>query len=168
MATAVAAASVPALDPLFRIACTAAGALALVRLLRWRLWSCRGRPDLQCLGTGYAWLAIGLAALGLSAAGAPRTAAVHAITVGAMGTLTFNVMANTVMLRARRDRAREPRLIAGTALIGLAASLRILAAVFPGHALPLLLAAAACWSTALLVLAILLAGAMRAGRIPRA
>ena len=167
LAIAIVATTLPALDPLLRLACIAAGALALVRLLRWRLWRCRGRPDLLCLGTGYAWLAVGLTALGLAAAGASRTAAIHAITVGAMGTLTFNVMASTVMQRARRDRAREPRLVAGTTLIGLAASLRILAAVIPGQALPLLVAAAACWSAALLLLVLLLADVLRGGRAPR-
>ncbi|MGA8032621.1 MAG: NnrS family protein, partial [Casimicrobiaceae bacterium] len=167
LAIAIVATTLPALDPLLRLACIAAGALALVRLLRWRLWRCRGRPDLLCLGTGYAWLAVGLTALGFAAAGASRTAAIHAITVGAMGTLTFNVMASTVMQRARRDRAREPRLVAGTTLIGLAASLRILAAVIPGQALPLLVAAAACWSAALLLLVLLLADVLRGGRAPR-
>ncbi len=96
----------------------------------------------MCLGAGYAWLALGLLALGLTTRGGPRTGAIHAITVGAMGTLTFNVMAGTVLQRARRDRAREPRLIAGTALIALAATLRILAAVDGGEPLPLLIAAA--------------------------
>ncbi|HMA31224.1 MAG TPA: NnrS family protein, partial [Casimicrobiaceae bacterium] len=86
MAIAIAAAPIPALEPLVRAACIAAGALALVRLLRWRLWRCRGRPDLLCLGTGYAWLALGVTALGFAAAGAARTAAIHAITVGALGT----------------------------------------------------------------------------------
>lgn len=85
MAIAIAAAVVPALDPLLRAACVAAGVLALVRLLRWRLWQCRGRPDLLCLGAGYAWLAIGLTALGLAPPGALRTGAIHLITVGAIG-----------------------------------------------------------------------------------
>jgi uncharacterized protein involved in response to NO len=158
MAIAIAAAVVPALDPLLRAGCVAAGALALVRLLRWRLWECRGRPDLLCLGAGYAWLAIGLMALGLAPPGALRTAAIHLITVGAMGTLTFNVMANTVMTRARRDRTTEPRLPWGTALIAAAAVLRVAAVLAPEHALPLLMAAAACWSAAMLLLAALLAG----------
>lgn len=160
MAIAIAAAPIPVLDSLLRAACCAAGALALVRLLRWRLWTCHGRPDLVCLGAGYAWLALGLLALGLTTHGGLRTGAIHAITVGAMGTLTFNVMAGTVMLRARRDRAREPRLVVGTALIGAAATLRILAAVAGGHALTLLIAAATCWSAAFLLLAVLLVDVM--------
>ena len=157
MAVTIAAAVVPALDPLLRVCCASAGALALARLLRWRLWACRRRPDLLCLGAGYAWLAIGLMALGFAPPGALRTGAIHLITVGAMGTLTFNVMANTVMVRARRDRATEPRLSWGTALIAVAAVLRVGAVLVPDHALPLLMAAAACWSAAMLLLAALLA-----------
>lgn len=41
----------------------AAGLVATVRLLRWRLWQCR-RPDLWAAGLGYGWVALGVAALG--------------------------------------------------------------------------------------------------------
>src|SRR5574337_567324 len=120
---------VAVLDPALRVACAAAGVVAFVRLARWRIAECVGRPDLACLGIGYAWLATGLVALGASGAGPLRTAAIHCITVGALGTLTFNVMAGTVMLRARLDRAREPRLGWGTGLIAAATRLRVAAAV---------------------------------------
>ena len=58
----------------------------------------RGRRDLLCLAAGYAWLAAGLVAFGLS----EDTRLMHLITVGALGTLTFNVMALSWLLRARR------------------------------------------------------------------
>src|SRR5574337_950702 len=47
----------------------AAGVAAFVRLVRWRIWECEGRPDLACLGIGYTWLAVGLVALGASDGG---------------------------------------------------------------------------------------------------
>jgi uncharacterized protein involved in response to NO len=107
MAAAVVFAMLPGYDPVLRVACAAAGTLALVRLLRWRLWACKGRPDLMSLGAGYAWLALGLLAVGGSAPGNVRTAALHLITIGALGTLTANVMANTVLLKMRRPPAME-------------------------------------------------------------
>lgn len=128
----------------------AAGALAALRMARWRLWALRGRADLLCLASGYAWLALGLAAFGLaSTLGRGETRALHLITVGALGTLTFNVMAQSRLLRLRRDAAREGLIVAGTALLAAATVLR---AGFAWYA-----EAAACWSAAyLLLLAILL------------
>ncbi|HET7261506.1 MAG TPA: NnrS family protein [Casimicrobiaceae bacterium] len=166
---AIVATGLPASGVIARAACIAAGIVAVVRLARWRIWECRGRPDLACLGVGYAWLALGLVALGASETGPLRTAAIHCITVGALGTLTFNVMAGTVMLRARLERASEPRLVWGTALIAAAAVLRIGAAIKEATGTPapvVLFAAAACWSAAFLVLVWLLADALRVVRTP--
>jgi uncharacterized protein involved in response to NO len=53
--------------------CALAGVLAAVRLARWRLWALRGRPDLFCLASGYAWLALGLVAFGAAAAPGRRS-----------------------------------------------------------------------------------------------
>jgi uncharacterized protein involved in response to NO len=150
MTAAVAAAVVPRLQPLMRLACLGAGTLALVRLLRWRLWDCRGRPDLACLGIGYGWLAIGLSAIALSDLGTGRTAALHVVTVGALGTLTFNVMGATVLRKRRQDPAAAPLLAWGTALIGIATVLRVAAALAPLYRAELLVASAACWSGAFL------------------
>jgi uncharacterized protein involved in response to NO len=118
-------------------ACIAAGALAALRMLRWRLWALRGRPDLLCLAAGYAWLSAGLMAFGLL----QTTASLHLITVGALGTLTFNVMAFSWLLRARRDPARQALIPAGTALLAAATVFRLLEG-------PWLPAAALCWSLA--------------------
>jgi uncharacterized protein involved in response to NO len=132
-----------------------AGVLTAVRMARWRLWALRGRPDLLCLAIGYAWLALGLAALGAAlAAGRYESAALHVITVGALGTLTFNVMARTWLLKARRPPERAAALLWGTAMLGGAALLRVLAGVLAGFlGEPWMLgAAAACWSAAYLLL----------------
>ena len=125
--------------------CAVAGVLASVRLARWRLWALRGRPDLLCLASGYAWLALGLVAFGAAGAlGRYEAQAVHLITVGAIGTLTYNVMALSWLRARRRDPARQPLIIAGTLLIAAAALLRVGLAYYPG--------AAACWSAAYLLL----------------
>ena len=125
-------------------ACVAAGLLAGLRMLRWRLWALRGRPDLACLAAGYAWLAAGLLAYGIR----PETTFMHLITVGALGTLTFNVMALSWLLRARRDPARHASIVWGTLALGAATLLRL-----AGY----LEAAALCWSAAFLLLLTLFA-----------
>ncbi|MCC6198530.1 MAG: NnrS family protein [Burkholderiales bacterium] len=169
MAAAVALVALPALDGWLRLACAAAGVLALVRLARWQLWACRGRPDLVCLGMGYAWLGAGLLAVAATPPGALRTAALHLITIGALGTLTLNVMASTLLLRLRRSPATERTLVVATVLVGSAAVLRVAAAAAPVQATPLLLAAATCWSAGCLAALWLIGRSARAvaKRVPR-
>jgi len=135
----------------------AASALAAVRAVRWQLWRVRGRPDLACLGLGYAWLIGGLAALGMALlAQAHVLEAVHAITVGALGTLTINVMALTQARLARRDPAREPLPLLATFLVGVAALARIAEGFAARHAIALLVLAAIAWSSAYLALLVFL------------
>lgn len=124
----------------------AAAAVAAVRLARWRLWWCRRRPDLLCLGAGYAWLAAGLALWGSAElAGVPsRGTALHALTVGAMGTLTVSVMARTWLVKSGKDAAGAPEPVLAALLIALAAGLRLLRPADDTA----LLAAAALWSLA--------------------
>jgi len=131
----------------------AAGVLAVVRMARWRLWSIGGRPDLACLGLGYLWLALGLAALGVALiAGQRITTTLHIVTVGSIGTLTLNVMALTWARLVRRDPARERLPIWATAFIALATVARVLADFDVVHAPAMLLAAATSWSAAYLLL----------------
>ena len=139
----------PQTDPLGPAALAAAGVLAAVRLARWRLWRLRGRADLLCLASGYAWLALGLIAL---ASGRHPSAAIHLVTVGALGTLTFNVMAASWLLRARRSPGPLPEIVAGTLLIAGATAMRAAGSFYPGY---WLYAAAACWSLAFVILCIL-------------
>lgn len=143
-------------DGVMRIACALAGALALVRLARWRLWRCVHRHDLLRLATGYAWLAVGLLAIATAPPGPVRIAALHFVTIGALGSLTLNVMAATTGARRRATRLREPLLDVATALIALAAASRLAAALAATHASAWLGLAAAAWTAAFLILALLL------------
>lgn len=153
MAAAVLLALAAPARPLAGSAVVLAGLVAALRLARWRLWHCGGRPDVLCLGLGYAWLALGLLALGgAMVVGAAPTRALHLITVGALGSLTITVMARIQLHQAGLAPARSRLLPTLVALIGLAAVARYLG----GWGLPL---AAAAWSAAYLGLAWLLLGA---------
>jgi uncharacterized protein involved in response to NO len=127
----------------------AAASLGLVRLLRWRLWACPRRPDLWCLGVGYAWLVVRLALLGLSwtVQLLPASTATHALTVGALGTLTGTVMLRVQLIRAKRDPARARVLPWITASIALATVLRLAGSSSPA----LLHTAAGLWSLGMLM-----------------
>jgi uncharacterized protein involved in response to NO len=138
--------------------CIAAGMLTAVRLVRWRAWALRGRRDLLCLAAGYAWLALGLGAFGVAAlAGGYEAAALHLITVGALGTLTFNVMAMSWLLKAHRDPSRQVLVPLGTALIAAATVARVTG---------FLDAAALCWTAAFLVLLLLFVLTKKRGQDP--
>jgi len=142
---------VPHARPASGVLLMVAGLLTMVRLLRWRLWQCRARIDLLCLGIGYAWLAVGLTMIGASwsldmAAG--QKVATHAITVGALGTLTTTIMTRVRLLHARRYPAIAWPFPALTALIFLAALFRLAG---DGNPTAMTLAAA-FWSLALLLL----------------
>jgi uncharacterized protein involved in response to NO len=134
-------------------AAVGAGVLAAARLVRWRLWAVRDRPDLLCLAAGYAWLALGIALFGVSlAAGRYQLAALHIIMVGSLGTLTLNVMAMTHSLKARKDPSRARLPVWATFLVGAAAAARVAAAFGVGDYRALLLTAALCWSGAFALL----------------
>lgn len=163
MPLAMVAAVVPRAHVVAGILALVAAGLALVRLLRWRLWDCRSRPDLWCLGLGYAWLAIGLALLGLTWSFdlLPAGTATHAITIGALGTLTTAVMARVRLTRNKQDPARVHVLPWIALAIALATIIRLLA----GTSVLGLGLAAALWSLGLLLLlALLLRVPARRGR----
>lgn len=144
------------------------GALAAVRLYRWRLWTVPERPDILCVGAGYAWLAIGFLSLGAATiVSSHETAALHAITVGSIGTLSIAVMASTWSRQARRNPAREPIPVLGAILVAAATVARIGAGFAPGDTLPWLAVATACWSAAFtLLLAFFIAVRPRARPVP--
>jgi uncharacterized protein involved in response to NO len=150
--------------PVVAAACVGtAGALAFVRLMRWKLWTLRGRPDLVALAAGYAWLALGLVAIGAALLAQARiVTALHLVTVGAIGTLTVNVMALTWLRLARRDTARARLPLWSTAFIALATIARVAADAAGEPAL--LGVAAGAWSAAYVLLLVLFASARSTDR----
>ena len=146
----------PAFVAVSAVAAGTAGLLTAVRLLRWRLWALRGRPDLVCIAAGYGWLAAGLVSLGAAAAlGRYQAAAIHSITVGSLGTLTLNVMAMTLVLKARRDPARAGPQVAATCLLAAGTVARMLASFGLFDVRTLFLLASAFWSAAFALLGVL-------------
>ncbi|RME32627.1 MAG: NnrS family protein [Gammaproteobacteria bacterium] len=163
LGTAAATSLLPVAWPAGLLTLTAAGLVA-VRLWRWRLWLCRGRPDLWCLGAGYGWLAIGLLLLGLELlSGRAPWVLLHGVTVGAMGTLTWNVMLRADLQRRRLPPQASRLPLPGTALIAAAVLLRLAAVLRPDQGQVLLGLAAAAWSAAFLMLACRL---LYSGRLP--
>lgn len=162
MAVAIAATALGlgrAVSTLAGAAIATAGLLAAVRMVRWRLWALRARPDLLCLAAGYGWLAAGLILLGAAIlAGRNVTTALHVITVGSLGTLTLNVMATTWALKARANPAHDARLrIGSTVLIGIATLARALAGLAAFDPQVLLGIAATAWSAAFALLLVFFA-----------
>lgn len=154
MALAAVALAVPGGRHIAGVLMLAAALLALARLARWRLWACRARPDLWCLGIGYLWLAVGLALLGASWAFQllPASTATHAMTLGALGTLTTTVMLRVRAIRNKADPAQVPALPWITAIIALATLVRL-----SGNTSATMLGVAATlWSLALFLLLVAL------------
>ena len=155
VAAAIIASAIPAAAPLAAALLGTSALLALVRLLRWRLWAATGRPDLWCLGLGYGWLVVGLALLAVAwlAPGMHQGTATHAITVGALGTLTTGVMARVRLNRAHRNPAASRAIPLAAMLVSAAALSRLL---FPDD-IAGLTAASGLWALAMItVLALLI------------
>ncbi|WP_421621056.1 NnrS family protein [Alkalilimnicola ehrlichii] len=127
MAAAAIALALPTAGILAGSLLWAAAALAAIRLLRWRLWRCRHRPDLITLGIGYAWLVVGIALLGAQQLGAvtPGTAT-HAVTVGALGHLASAVITRTWGHRHRWRPEQYRYLLPLSGLLSLSAAARLL------------------------------------------
>ena len=135
------------------ISCAVAALAALVRLARWRPWRSWRRADLAGLSLGYAWVVAGVAALAAAlVAKASPVAAIHVVTVGGVGTLTVNVMAITWARLARHDPATLRGPAIATACIALATAARLAAALDAPRAAGWLIAAAAAWTAAYLLL----------------
>ena len=130
------------------IALTAAGALNLARLARWRGWRAATEPLVLVLHAGYLWLGLGLGLLGLSMLDdrAPQALALHVLTIGAMGTMTLAVMTRAILGHTGRELRAGP---ATVAIYGLATLTVLARAAFELTMEPVLLwMTAAAWSLA--------------------
>jgi len=154
LGTAFFALPVAGARPLAAAALIAAGLIAGARLGRWRLWRCRGRPDLVGLGVGYAWLSVGLMLIGAALlVEAWRFGdALHALTVGALGTLTISVMARTRMQRAKLPPAAATGIPLALGFISVAALARLGAPLWAIDAGSVYWLAALSWSLGYLLL----------------
>lgn len=144
----------PSIAGILLITC---GVLAAIRLVRWQLWHCLARPDLICLGIGYAWLATGLILLGwMKLNGSEHfSSAIHAITVGALGTLATNVMVRVALLHVKQYPSQIPQIVTFTVIMSVAAIARIAADWSDDREL-LLAVAASTWSIGFLIVLMIL------------
>lgn len=128
----------------------AAGAVHLVRWLRWQGWRARREPLVAALQVGYGFVPAGFLLTGLAAA-APELGwpahgeAIHAWTAGSIGITMLAMMMRVALRRARLD-VRADALLAGllAAAVGAAAT-RSFVGVDTGVMLGV---AAACWAIA--------------------
>jgi uncharacterized protein involved in response to NO len=127
-----------------------AGFAAALRLSRWCGGYTTGEPLLLILHIGYGWVALGLLLLGINGICdfLPTAAALHALTVGAIGTMTLAVMTRASLGHTGRPLTAGPvtKIIYG--LITVAAVLRVLSPLAPGHLELALWLAGTAWSGA--------------------
>ncbi|MGQ4880670.1 NnrS family protein [Billgrantia sp. LNSP4103-1] len=142
------------LRPLAALMVLAAGLLVLWRIRGWKPLLCRGRPDLQMLMLGYAWIAIGLILLARHWwVSQHASTTLHALTVGALGTLASGIMLRHAILRAKRRPEQEGALLPLAGLFAVATMLRLGAFEAGSAWLVLLWLSAAAWSLGWLVVA---------------
>ena len=121
--------------------------LNLWRMLRWRGISTGAEPLLAILHVGYGWLVIGAGLLGLTTLGVdvPLSAAIHSLTAGAIGTMILAVMTRTTLGHTGRSLTANRSTGLIYILIGLAAIVRMAAAVDADWNMPLLILSACLW-----------------------
>lgn len=124
----------------------AAGAVILVRWLRWQPWQYR-QLDITWLFAGYLGLGAGVILLGLQEF-MPRISLVstHTITVAAMGVLMVSIMARVNIFKAFKNANALPASHYASALLVMAAAARLLAPLQPAAYTPLLYLAMLGWS----------------------
>lgn len=135
-----------------------AAALHLARLARWRGWLTTAEPLVAILHVGYLWMAIALAFLGAAAIfpqAVTVSTAFHALTAGAAGVMTLAVMTRATRGHTGRPLAADVPTVAIYFLVNLGAAGRIAAAFWTSHYAAALIVAAALWSGAFLLFAII-------------
>lgn len=126
----------------------AAGLLHLARQIRWRPWRTLAEPLVTVLHIGYLFVPAGFLLAGLapwSGDGMVSTGATHAWTTGAIGVMTLAVMTRATRGHTGHPLTAPPGTVAIYALALAAALARILAALRPEFAMPLLSLAGLGW-----------------------
>jgi len=145
----------------------AAGTTLAIRLARWRGHATLGEPLLWVLHLGYGWLSLGFLLLALSSfiPAIPQSAALHALTVGAIGTMTLAVMTRASLGHTGRPLSAGPGTSTIYALVTLSAVLRLAASIGGSQYVLFLSLAAAMWSGAFGLFALLYARPLMAPRV---
>ncbi len=91
---------------------------------------------------------------------APPSDALHGLAVGAVGTMSLAVMSRATLGHTGRPLHAPRSIVASYLLVSAAAIARLLAALVPGLALPLLVISGALWSLAFAAFAVRLAPAL--------
>ena len=122
---------------------TAAGALHLVRMARWRGLHTASDPLVWTLHLSYLWVPVGLILLGASGLlnGLPQSAGLHALTTGAMGGMVLAVMTRATLGHTGRDLKADLPTALVYLLVYLAAVARVSAGLGMDHGMMLTLSA---------------------------
>jgi len=137
--------------------CLAAAVLHAERLRRWDPLATRRTPILWILHVGYAWIPVGLLLLALALAGivGSKVLAFHALGIGAMGSMTIGMMTRTARGHTGRPLVASPAEVVTYVLVPLAALVRVaVPLVVPAATSHAVIAAAALWSTAYAIYAV--------------
>ncbi|RBW48733.1 NnrS family protein [Marinobacter sp. F3R11] len=141
----------PVMNPVTGFLLILASGLITLRILRWKPWLCRERPDLLVLTAGYGWLAIGALATGLALVmGTALIPSLHLITVGALGILSTSVMLRLAWQRSHRRPPAAGEVFPIAAILSAAAVSRFLAGESPFSEPGLLWLSATLWALAYL------------------
>lgn len=143
-------------SPLTAALAVAAACTQLVRLIGWKPHLTWRNPLLWILHLSYAWIAAGFFLLALAALGmSPPTAAFHALAVGSMAGLIIGMITRTALGHTGRMLKAGAAETAMYVLIQAGVATRLCAAFdVMGHRNAELVIAAACWSAAFLLYAI--------------
>lgn len=152
---------------IFAVLAGLAGVAAGARALRWGSQHAFRQPLLWILHVGYAWIPLGLLlrAAGEATGGVEASMATHALTAGAIGALTLGMMARVALGHTGRPLAVGRPMVASFVLMTLAAAVRVVAPLLPGHYLTLLALAGVLWSASFVLYAIVYAPLLVAPRV---
>lgn len=147
---------------------SAAAALNVVRLVRWRGWTTWPEPILFVLHIAFAFVPLGFAAIALQAVGLPELAVLHIFAIG-----SISLMMLAVMTRASRGhtgrKLKSSRVTNLSYVILLAvAFVRPMAELFPDYSMAILMMAFLGWTAAFGLFAIEHAPMLCFGRKPLA
>jgi uncharacterized protein involved in response to NO len=102
-----------------------AGAVQMIRLVRWQGWRTVASPLLVMLHVAFAFLACGLFAVGLAGFGIlPAATGLHLLGIGGVGGMTLSVMMRASLGHTGRALEVGPMLTAAFACVVLAAVVR--------------------------------------------